>query len=163
MAITVEKLNVLRGTVTTLALGGTSLGPTTEDGVNVAVAQDVRRVMCDQIKGPIDGDLVNREVTVQVSLIESDITKFHAALNLSSASLSDSSLTVDDSQASKGALTVVGVAPGGNARSFIFDEVLQVSNVDYAQKKGDDASLSLDFLAVYSVDNSRFFIAGDAA
>jgi len=63
MAIVVEKLNVLRGTVTTLALGGTDLGATTEDGVNIAVAQDVRRVMCDQVKGPIDCDLTNREVS----------------------------------------------------------------------------------------------------
>jgi len=97
-----------------------------------------------------------------LSLLESDITKFHTALNLASASLSDSSLTVDDSQATKAALTISGVAPGGNARSFIFDEVMQVSNVDFAYKKSDDASLSLDFLAVYSVANSRFYIAGDA-
>ena len=128
MAITVNSNNYVMGTATTLTLGGTALGSTSEDGIVVESSNNNMMRKCDQAQGVVTSKLIDREVHVKMTLEEATLANMVVALNLASSKLSASSLTVDDSEATDAALVVVGVAPYAGTRTMIFDAVKSVGN-----------------------------------
>lgn len=165
MSITKVKENLLIGAATTLEIGGTDMGPTTEDGVTISVDQSFYDRKIDQVAATVKKTMTDRKVTLSFTLEEADLARMHIALGLGASALSDSSLTIDDSAAAEATLLIVGVAPGGsaNARTQIFDAVIITGNASHKQAKDDKLVLPIEAEAIYDLTNSRFGIIGDAA
>jgi hypothetical protein len=99
MAIAQEKLNICQGAASTLAIGGTDLGPCSENGVVLTDNKTFHDHKNDQAKGVIKKTLIDRKVFIDFELTEAAIANLHKALNEAAASLSGSSLTIDTTQA----------------------------------------------------------------
>ena len=163
MAIATDNANICHGAATTLGLGGVDLGPTTENGVSVKVGQTFFDHKNDQIKGIHKKTMIDRDVVIDFELEEATLENLHMALNLDASALSDSSLTINDTQADDAALTIVGVGPQSQARSWIFDAVQLMGAVDVMTAKNDRAVIAMSCQALFDTTNSRFGIVGDAS
>jgi Cu/Ag efflux protein CusF len=162
-AISVQKLNYIQGPVTTLDLGSTSLGSTTEDGISVEATNNNMARKSDQAQGVVTSKLIDREVHVKMTLAECTLANMVVALNLASSALSGCTLTVADTEATDAALVVVGVAPNAKTRTMIFDAVKSVGNFAMAIGKLKEMVFAIDFLVMWNAPNNRYFICGDSA
>jgi len=163
MAIAQDRGKICHGTLTTLSIGGTDLGPTSEDGVTFVANQTHFDQKIDQQVGTIKKTLTNREVVVGLTMVEATLARLHIALNLAAAALSGSSLTIDSTEAPEAQMLMVGVAPDANARSFILDAVVVRGSMNtMAGAKNNPNVLPIEVEALFDTGNSRFGIIGDA-
>lgn len=163
MTIAIDSNKIVYAAVGTLELGGTDLGPTTEDGVTIRSDQTYQKFYVDQQKTPVKNTLTERSYMIETTLAHSHIANLHKALNLGASALSVSSLTLDDSEAALATLKVIVPTTYSGSRTYLFDSVRVVSNLQITHKKKDNpALLPVTFEALYSTTSSRNGIVGDA-
>lgn len=162
MAITVTKENVVIGAAATLTLGSADLGATLDEPIVASFGQEFFDVKVGQGIGVIDKKLTGRKVTIAVPLAEADIANVHIALNLAAAALSASTIELDDSVATASDLIIAATAPNSGTRTYTFDEVLQVGNVDLSVGKNETQNLTLLFEALWQTGTGQFGTIVDA-
>jgi hypothetical protein len=162
MAISIDNAKITLGAVTTLELGGTDLGPTSENGVTLKSDQTYQEFYVDQQVTPVKNVLTGRRYTIDLELAQNSLANLHAALNLATSALVTSSLTLNGSEAALKTLKIIAPATGAGSRTMIFDSVRVTSNFSITMKKKDLAILPVTFEALYDSANSRNGIMGDA-
>lgn len=166
MAITQNNLNIVMGAATTLTLGGTDLGPVSENGIKITVDQEVKEHRNDQSFAPVKHSLISRVAKIAFELTESTLARVLTALNLAAASLSASTLTINDSKATAATLIIVGPAPTGSGsatRTYNFTSVLHVGSTDLNVSKNNEQVLAVEFVAQYDSATSKIGTIVDAA
>lgn len=162
MAIAIDKGKFLIGAVTTLELGGTDLGPTSEDGVTFTYTPTFYDHKSDQVAAKLRKTKTDVDLKITLNLMQGTLANLHKALNLAAASLSGSSLTIDTSQAADATLLIAGVAPDVNTRTIIMDAVQVSSPMAITMSKNNPVMIPVEFECLYSTTNSRFGLVGDA-
>jgi hypothetical protein len=162
MGIAIDTAKIVVAAVSTLELGGTDLGPTSENGVTLKSDQTYQEFYVDQQALPVINTLTERKYSIDLELAQTNLANIHAALNLASSALVTSSLTLNGSEAALKTLKIVVPTTGAGSRTMIFDSVRVTSNFSLTMKKKDMAVLPITFTALYSTANSRNGIMGDA-
>jgi len=165
MTITQNPLNIVMGPPTVITLGGTDLGPEL-DGVVITFNQEVKEHTNDQSFAPVAYSLLKRTADIVMTLTEATLARVLTALNLAAASLSASTLTINDSIATAAQLIITGPSPTGSGsatRTYTFTKVMHVGSTDLAVGRDKPQHLALKFTAQYDSTTSKIGTIVDAA
>ena len=158
-----NKLLMLKGPATAITVAGTDVGPNSKTGVMMTVSAEYYEHKTDQDMSTVAIDLNGREVELDFELKHVTLENLLLALGLAAASLSGSSLTVDNSEIASAQMIITGLAPHSGTRTMIFDETYFTGGLEYKWSSEDHTIVPVKARVVYSPTNSRVFIAGDAA
>jgi hypothetical protein len=166
MSIAQNTADIVMGAASTLTLATVDLGPVSENGVKITFEQTVMEHRNDQSFAPVAHSLLGRTAKITFELTESTLTRVLTALNLAAASLSASTLTIDDSIATAAQLIIAGPSPTGSGsatRTYTFPKVLHVGSTELMVSKNNEQKLAIEFTAQYDTDTSKIGTIVDAA
>lgn len=152
---------IVGGAATIELPSGTDMGQS-KGGVEIFQEQTFFDKTGDQVKTNLDRELVNRRVGVRFELVEASVANLHKALNLNSAQLSGSSISIThNSAAALAAFKATGPAQDAGTRTIILDQVRQVGNIGPRWQKDDDMRLAFELEAMHDPTNNRIGIIGN--
>lgn len=157
-----DRLNIVQGSAT-IAIGGADVGYTSENGVTITVTPTFYEHKTDQVKASLKATLTDRKVMINFEMIEADLDRVLLAINEAAASLSGSSLTIDDTQGADADVVVVGTPPSvGTTRTAMFYACQVKSEFTVTMSKNEPCRLNMEMEAYWSDSDNSLGIMGDA-
>lgn len=132
----------------------------TQDGVELAVAQEYTELEVDQLVDVPERRLTKREFTLKTNLAEATLDNLSAALNGNTTITAFGTTTTTGrklepnsgtsaSQVTYAALIFDGFAPNSKRRRVIGRKMLNTGDVEFAYSKEDQTVLSVEFSGHY--------------
>jgi hypothetical protein len=163
--MTVIAGHLIHGAATTIEVGGSDVGSSSESGVTLKATPEWFERMVDQSKTAVAMTLMGRKITVDLELTDCKLSNLLMGLNLASSRScsSGSCLVLDDSAGAAGTLKIVGPGIGVLSRTWLFENAMVTNEVSYKLSKKDPTVIPLTFNCMMNSATNRIGSVGEAA